>query len=126
MIDRTLYAQRPDLVFTGRTVMGARPPKGQEMEDHYFGTMPPRILACVQEIENELWKLGVPTKSRHNEVAPAQHEMAPIFEVSNIAADHNMLLMEVMREVSNRHGLQALLHEKPFAGTSLQLRGSHS
>jgi glutamine synthetase len=118
VVDRTLFTSRPDLVFTGRTVLGAPAPKGQEMEDHYFGTMPPRILAFIQEVETELWKLGIPTKSRHNEVAPGQHEMAPIFELSNIAADHNMIMMELLREVASKHGLAALLHEKPFAGVN--------
>lgn len=118
VVDRSLFISRPDLVFTGRTVLGAPAPKGQELEDHYFGTMPPRILAFIQEVETELWKLGIPTKSRHNEVAPGQHEMAPIFELSNIAADHNMIMMEILRETATKHGLAALLHEKPFAGVN--------
>ena len=116
LIDRAFFLARPDLVATGRTLIGARPPKGQELEDHYFGCMPPRILACLQEAEHEMWRLGVPVKTRHNEVAPSQYELAPLFERSTLATDHNLLLMEVLRNVAARHGLVCLLHEKPFAG----------
>ncbi|MGE3174456.1 MAG: glutamine synthetase III [Planctomycetota bacterium] len=116
LVDRDLYLLRPDLIATGRTLLGARPPKGQELEDHYFGSIQPRVLAFMQEVENELWKLGVPVKTRHNEVAPQQYEIAPIFERTTVAADHNMLCMEVLRQVAMRHGFQCLLHEKPFAG----------
>jgi glutamine synthetase len=116
LIDRAMYVLRPDLITTGRTLVGARPPKGQELEDHYFGAISPRVLACMQETERELWKLGVPVKTRHNEVAPSQYEIAPIFERTTIATDHNMLVMEVLKQVAQRHGLMCLLHEKPFAG----------
>jgi glutamine synthetase len=116
LIDRAMYVLRPDLITTGRTLVGARPPKGQELEDHYFGAISPRVLACMQEAERELWKLGVPVKTRHNEVAPSQYEIAPIFERTTIATDHNMLVMEVLKQVAQRHGLMCLLHEKPFAG----------
>jgi glutamine synthetase len=116
LIDRRFYWLRPDLINAGRTLFGARPPKGQEMEDHYFGSIRPRILAFMMDAERELYRLGIPIKTRHNEVAPAQYEVAPIFEKSNLAADHNMLVMETMRGVAARHGLQLLLHEKPFAG----------
>ncbi|MCA8974746.1 MAG: glutamine synthetase III [Planctomycetes bacterium] len=116
LIDRDLYLLRPDLVATGRTVFGARPPKGQELEDHYFGSIQPRVLAFMQESELELWKLGVPIKTRHNEVAPSQYEVAPIFERTTVAADHNFLCMEVLKQVAQRHGFQCLLHEKPYAG----------
>jgi glutamine synthetase len=116
LIDRDLYFLRPDLIATGRTLFGAKPPKGQELEDHYFGSIAPRVLAFMQEVELELWKLGVPVKTRHNEVAPSQYEMAPIFERSTIAADHNMLCMELLKQVAQKHGFQCLLHEKPYAG----------
>ncbi|HKS16189.1 MAG TPA: glutamine synthetase III, partial [Planctomycetota bacterium] len=116
LIDRRFYWQRPDLINAGRSLFGARPPKGQEMEDHYFGSIRARILAFMMDAERELYRLGVPIKTRHNEVAPAQYEVAPIFETSNLAADHNMLVMETLRSVATRHGLQCLLHEKPFAG----------
>ncbi|HEV3029621.1 MAG TPA: glutamine synthetase III [Planctomycetota bacterium] len=118
LIDRNFYLQRPDLVATGRTLFGAKPPKGQEMEDHYFGSIRPRILAFMNDVETECYKLGIPLKTRHNEVAPAQFEVAPIFEAANVAADHNMVVMEIFRQVSNKHGLQALFHEKPFAGVN--------
>ncbi len=118
LIDRHFYWLRPDLVNAGRTLFGARPPKGQEMEDHYFGSIRPRILSFMMDAEAECYRLGIPIKTRHNEVAPAQYEVAPIFERSNVAADHNMLVMEVFRQVANRHGLQMLLHEKPFAGVN--------
>ncbi|MBQ7447868.1 MAG: glutamine synthetase III [Eubacterium sp.] len=115
IIDQKKYRQRKDLIFTGRTLFGAMPPKGQELEDHYFGAIRPRIAAFMKDVNEELWKLGVPAKTQHNEVAPAQHELAPIYETCNIAVDHNQLIMEVLKKVANRHGLQCLLHEKPFA-----------
>ncbi|MFM1872699.1 MAG: Glutamine synthetase [Planctomycetota bacterium] len=116
LIDRDLYLLRPDLIATGRTLFGAKPPKGQELEDHYFGSIAPRVLAFMQEVELELWKLGVPVKTRHNEVAPSQYEIAPIFERTTVAVDHNMLAMEVLKQVAQRHGFQCLLHEKPYQG----------
>jgi glutamine synthetase len=118
LIDRELYFQRPDLVTSERTLFGARPPKGQQLEDHYFGTIPPRVLAFMSEAEKELYRLGVPVKTRHNEVAPGQYEIAPLFEPSHIASDHQMLIMETLKRVAPRYGLQALLHEKPFAGVN--------
>ncbi len=116
LIDRELYFARPDLVSSERTLFGARPPKGQQLEDQYFGTIPARVLAFMNEVERELWRLGVPVKTRHNEVAPGQYEIAPLFEQSQIASDHQMLIMETLKRVAGRHGLAALLHEKPFAG----------
>ncbi len=116
LIDRELFFSRPDLVASERTLFGARPPKGQQLEDQYFGTIPARVLACMNEVERELWRLGVPVKTRHNEVAPGQYEIAPLFEQSQIASDHQMLTMETVKRVAERHGLAALLHEKPFAG----------
>jgi len=116
LIDRAFYSLRPDLVACGRTLIGAKPPKGQELEDHYFGSIKDRILACMQETETELYKLGVPVKTRHNEVAPSQYETAPIFEEANVASDHNQLVMETMGRIARRHNLALLLHEKPFAG----------
>jgi glutamine synthetase len=116
LIDRQFYALRPDLVSCGRTLFGARPPKGQELEDHYFGAISQRVLAFMMDLEHELWKLGIPIKTRHNEVAPSQFELAPIFEQVSVATDHNMLTMEVLKEVAERHGLHCLLAEKPFAG----------
>ena len=116
LIDRAFYALRPDLVTAGRTLIGAKPPKGQELEDHYFGSIKDRILAFMQETENELYKLGIPIKTRHNEVAPSQYETAPIFEEANVASDHNQIVMETMNRVARRHNLALLLHEKPFAG----------
>src|SRR2546428_11476430 len=116
LIDRAFYALRPDLLTAGRTLIGARPPKGQELEDHYFGSIKDRILAFMQESENELFKLGIPIKTRHNEVAPSQYETAPIFEEANVASDHNQIVMETMNRVARRHNLALLLHEKPFAG----------
>src|SRR5262245_3433817 len=116
LIDRAFWALRPDLVAAGRTLVGARPPKGQELEDHYFGSIKDRILAFMQESEHELYKLGIPIKTRHNEVAPSQYETAPIFEEANVASDHNQLVMETMNRVARRHDLALLLHEKPFAG----------
>jgi glutamine synthetase len=116
LIDRNHFALRPDLVMGGRTLLGAPPPRGQQLEDHYFGGIPERIQACISEVEHELYKLGVPIVTRHNEVAPCQFEMAPQFEETDIAVDHNQLVMATLRKVALRHGLQALLHEKPFAG----------
>ena len=116
LIDKSLFLQRPDLVYTGRTLFGARPPKGQELDDHYFGSIKPRVSAFMKELDEELWKLGIYAKTKHNEVAPAQHELAPIFTTTNIATDHNQLTMELMKTVADRHGLACLLHEKPFAG----------
>ena len=118
LIDRAFYLLRPDLQLAGRTLVGARPPKGQELEDHYFGTIKARILSCMQEAEIELYKLGIPVKTRHNEVAHSQFEVAPIFEEANVAADHNQLVMETLRAVATRHDLTLLLHEKPFAGVN--------
>jgi glutamine synthetase len=118
LIDKNFYFARPDLINAGRTLFGAKPPKGQEMEDHYFGAIPERVLACMLETETELYKLGVPVKTRHNEVAPSQYEIAPIFENANVATDHNMLVMETMKRIADRYGLQLLLHEKPFAGVN--------
>ena len=118
LIDKTLYDQRPDLLYTGRTLFGAKAPKGQELEDHYFGSIKPRIAAFMKELDEELWKLGILAKTKHNEVAPAQHELAPIFTTTNVATDHNQLTMEVMRNVAARHGLVCLLHEKPFEGVN--------
>ena len=116
LIDRGFFALRPDLVMSGRTLLGAPPPRGQQLEDHYFAGIPERIQACIAEVEHELYKLGVPIVTRHNEVAPSQFEMAPMFEETDIAVDHNQLVMATLRKVALRHGLQALLHEKPFAG----------
>lgn len=118
IIDKKLYQQRKDLIFTGRTLFGAMPPKGQEMEDHYFGSIKERISAFMKELDEELWKLGVLAKTKHNEVAPAQHEMAPVFSTTNIAIDHNQLVMDTLVKVANRHDLACLLHEKPFAGVN--------
>ncbi|MFN0243524.1 MAG: glutamine synthetase III [Planctomycetota bacterium] len=118
LIDRKFYFLRPDLVSCGRTLFGARPPKGQELEDHYFGAISQRVLAFMMDLEHELWKLGIPIKTRHNEVAPSQFELAPIFEQVTVAVDHNMLTMEVLKEVAERHGLYCLLAEKPFAGVN--------
>ncbi len=118
LVDKKLYDQRPDLIFTGRTLFGARAPKGQELEDHYFGAIKPRIGAFMKELDEELWKLGILAKTKHNEVAPAQHELAPIFTTTNVATDHNQIMMETMKNVALRHGLVCLLHEKPFAGVN--------
>ncbi|MBC7765818.1 MAG: glutamine synthetase III [Hyphomonadaceae bacterium] len=116
LVDQDMYAQRKDLLLTGRTLFGAKPPKGQEMEDHYFGVLKERVAAFMKELDIELWKLGIASKTKHNEVAPAQHEMAPVFSTTNIATDHNQLTMEIMKKVAGRHGLTCLLHEKPFEG----------
>ncbi len=112
LVDKKLYDQREDLIFTGRTLFGAMPPKGQELEDHYFGTIKPRVQAYMNELNEELWKLGVLAKTEHNEVAPSQHELAPIFATTNIATDHNQLTMEVMKKLARKHDLVCLLHEK--------------
>src|SRR5881628_2216333 len=116
LIDKNFYYLRPDLITTGRTLFGAPPPKGQELEDQYFGSIPERVLACMADAELELFKFGVPVKTRHNEVAPSQYELAPIFELSNLAVDHQNLIMEVLRKTADHYGLVCLLHEKPFAG----------
>jgi len=116
LVDKKIYDQRKDLIFTGRTLFGAKPPKGQELEDHYFGSIKERISAYMQELDEELWKLGIAAKSKHNEVAPGQFELAPIYTTTNIATDHNQLTMDLMKKVALRHGLVCLLHEKPFAG----------
>jgi glutamine synthetase len=118
LIDKELYNRRKDLIYTGRTLFGARSPKGQEMEDHYFGAIRPKVMAYMQDLNEELWKLGVYAKTEHNEVSPAQHELAPVFCSSNIATDHNQLTMELMKKVAERHGLACLLHEKPFDGVN--------
>ena len=118
LIDRELYNEREDLVLTGRTLFGARPPRGQELEDHYFGAIKPKVAAFMADLNEELWKLGVLAKTEHNEVAPAQHELAPIFSNTNIACDHNQLTMEIMKKVAERHGMYCLLHEKPFEGVN--------
>ena len=118
LVDRRLYVQRPDLMLCGRTLYGARPAKGQELEDHYFGSIPSRVLAFMQDVERRLFALGIPAHTRHNEVAPGQFEIAPVFEDVNIATDHNMLIMEVLRRTARRHGFACLLHEKPFAGVN--------
>ena len=116
LVDKELYKQRKDLVFCGRTLIGAPAPKGQEMEDHYFGALKPRVAAYMHDLDVELWKLGIPAKTKHNEVAPAQHELAPVFDTTNVAVDHNQLTMEVMKKVADKHGLVCLLHEKTFEG----------
>ncbi len=118
LIDKNLYDKRKDLIYTGRTLFGCRAPKGQELDDHYFGTIKPRVSAFMKDLNEELWKLGILAKTEHNEVAPAQHEMAPIFTTTNIAADHNQLTMEIMQKVAKKHGMVCLLHEKPFAGVN--------
>lgn len=118
LVDEKYYEKRPDLIFTGRTLFGAMPPKGQEMEDHYFGVIKPRVSAYMKELDEELWKFGILSKTKHNEAAPAQHEMAPIFTSTNTATDHNQLTMEVMKKVARHHGMVCLLHEKPFVGVN--------
>lgn len=118
LVDKKLYDQRPDLIYTGRTLFGAKPPKGQEMDDHYFGVIKPRVLDFMHDLNDELWKLGILAKTQHNEVAPAQHELAPIYSTTNIATDQNQLTMEIMQKVAKRHDLVCLLHEKPFAGVN--------
>ena len=118
LLDKKLYKQREDLIMTGRTLFGAKPPRGQELEDHYFGAIRPRVASYMQDLDNELWKLGVLSKTKHNEVAPSQHEMAPIYSDANAACDQNQITMEIMKKVADRHGLVCLLHEKPFAGVN--------
>ena len=118
LVDRAMYRKRKDLIFCGRTLFGARPPKGQEMDDHYFGAIKPRVAEYMADLNEELWKLGILAKTEHNEVAPAQHELAPIYTTTNIATDHNQLTMEIMQKVATRHGMVCLLHEKPFAGVN--------
>ncbi len=118
LVDREMYLKRKDLVYSGRTLFGAMPPKGQELEDHYFGAIKPRVQAYMEDLDRELWKLGILAKTEHNEVAPAQHELAPIYTTTNVATDHNQLTMEIMKKVARKHGLACLLHEKPFAGVN--------
>jgi glutamine synthetase len=124
LIDRHLYFERPDMVACDRTVFGCKPPKGQQLDDHYFGSIPPRVLAFMAEVEEELYRVGIPVKTRHNEVAPGQYEIAPLFETSNVACDHQMVMMETLKRVAPRYGLQTILHEKPFAG--LNGSGKHN
>ena len=116
LVDKDLYKKRKDLIFCGRTLLGASAPKGQEMEDHYFGALKPRVAAYMHDLDEELWKLGIPAKTKHNEVAPAQHELAPVFDTTNVAVDHNQLTMEIMKKVADKHNMVCLLHEKPFKG----------
>ena len=116
LVDKDLYHKRKDLIFCGRTLFGASAPKGQEMEDHYFGSLKPRVCAYMHDLDIELWKLGIPAKTKHNEVAPAQHELAPVFDTANVAVDHNQLTMEIMKKVAEKHNMVCLLHEKPFEG----------
>lgn len=118
LVDKEVYKKRKDLILTGRTLFGAKPPKGQELEDHYFGVIKPRVMAYMEELNEELWKLGINAKTEHNEVAPAQHEMAPVFDTTNVATDHNQLTMEIMKKVADKHGMACLIHEKPFAGVN--------
>src|SRR4026209_1650185 len=118
LIDHQFYFNRPDLINAGRTLFGAKPPKGQEMEDHYFGSIPERVLAFMHDVERELYRVGVPVKTRHNEVAPSQYEVAPVFENANVATDHQLMTMQMMRRFAPRYGLACLLHEKPFAGVN--------
>ena len=118
LVDRAKFLKRKDLIFTGRTLFGAMPPKGQEMDDHYFGTLKEKVASFMKELNVELWKLGITAKTQHNEAAPAQHELAPIYDIANIATDHNQLIMEVMKKVANRHNMECLLHEKPFKGVN--------
>ncbi|MBR1759103.1 MAG: glutamine synthetase III [Lachnospiraceae bacterium] len=118
LIDQEMFNKRPDLIYTGRTLFGAMPPKGQELDDHYFGAIKPRVIAFMEDLNAELWKVGILAKTEHNEVAPAQHELAPIFSTTNVATDHNQLTMEIMQKVARRHGMVCLLHEKPFAGVN--------
>ena len=118
LVDKEMFEKRPDLVYTGRTLFGAMPPKGQELDDHYFGVIKPRVTAFMEDLNEELWKLGILAKTEHNEVAPAQHELAPIFSTTNVATDNNQLTMEIMQKVARKHGMVCLLHEKPFAGVN--------
>ena len=124
LVDKDLYKKRKDLIFCGRTLLGASAPKGQEMEDHYFGALKPRVAAYMHDLDEELWKLGIPAKTKHNEVAPAQHELAPVFDTTNVAVDHNQLTMEIMKKVADKHNMVCLLHEKPFEG--INGSGKHS
>ena len=124
LVDKDLYKKRKDLIFCGRTLLGASAPKGQEMEDHYFGALKPRVAAYMHDLDEELWKLGIPAKTKHNEVAPAQHELAPVFDTTNVAVDHNQLTMEIMKKVADKHNMVCLLHEKPFEG--LNGSGKHN
>jgi glutamine synthetase len=118
LINKDLFDRRKDLIYCGRTLFGAKPPKNQELDDHYFGAIKPRVNAYMEELDEELWKLGIYVKTEHNEVAPSQHELAPVFTTSNIATDQNQLTMEIMKKVAANHGLVCLLHEKPFAGVN--------
>ena len=118
LISKEMYDKRPDMRFTGRTLFGAKPPKGQEMDDHYFGAIKPKVAEFMEDLNDELWKLGIMAKTEHNEVAPAQHELAPIYTTTNGATDHNQLTMEMMQKIAAKHGLVCLLHEKPFAGVN--------
>ncbi len=118
IISKESYLAREDLVYTGRTLFGAKPPKGQELDDQYYGQLKPKIVEYMRDLDEELWKLGVNAKTKHNEVAPAQHEMAPVYATANVATDHNQLTMEIMKKVADRHGLVCLLHEKPFEGVN--------
>ena len=124
LVDKDLYKKRKDLIFCGRTLLGASAPKGQEMEDHYFGALKPRVAAYMHDLDEELWKLGIPAKTKHNEVAPAQHELAPVFDTTNVAVDHNQLTMEIMKKVADKHNMVCLLHEKPFEG--INRSGKHN
>ena len=118
LVEKEMFDKRPDLLYTGRTLFGAKPPKGQDLDDHYFGTIKTRVAEFMEDLDEELWKLGILSKTKHNEVAPAQHEMAPIYTDANTACDHNQLTMEIMKKVAGRHGMVCLLHEKPFAGVN--------
>lgn len=118
LVEKEMFDKRPDLIYTGRTLSGSKSPKGQELDDHYFGTIKTRVAAFMEDLDEELWKLGVLAKTEHNEVAPAQHELAPVFTTTNIATDHNQLTMELMQRIAKKHGLVCLLHEKPFAGVN--------
>ena len=125
LVDKDLYKKRKDLIFCGRTLLGASAPKGQEMEDHYFGALKPRVAAYMHDLDEELWKLGIPAKTKHNEVAPAQHELAPVFDTTNVAVDHNQLTMEIMKKVADKHNMVCLLHEKPFEGINGSGKHNH-
>ena len=118
LVDAAKFMKRKDLIYTGRTLFGAMPPKGQELDDHYFGTIRQKIAGYMKDVNEELWKLGVSSKTQHNEVAPAQHELAPIYAPANIAVDHNQIIMQTLKRVARRHGLKCILHEKPFAGVN--------
>ena len=118
LVDKKVYEKRRDLIFTGRTLIGAKAPKGQELEDHYFGSIKTRVSEYMKDLDEQLWKFGIYSKTKHNEAAPAQHELAPVFTTTNLATDHNQLTMEIMQKVAEKHGLVCLLHEKPFAGVN--------